>query len=122
VGKHYYTSYTMKLHSRLCVSLTAGMTVTQMDKVTQSNAASAEESAAPAEELTAQAEALKEDLVRLVDGQKAKQGRTATPSAARLAHHAAGETHGPGESRAARQCRPSARAGNQARPTTGRCQ
>jgi methyl-accepting chemotaxis protein len=85
----------MKLHSRLCVSLTAGMTVTQMDKVTQSNAASAEESAAPAEELTAQAEALKEDLVRLVDGQKAKQGRTATPSAARLAHHAAARPMAP---------------------------
>ena len=46
--------------------------VTQMDKVTQSNAANAEESAAAAEELTAQAESLKEavsDLLRLVDGQ-----------------------------------------------------
>jgi methyl-accepting chemotaxis protein len=45
--------------------------VTQMDKVTQSNAANAEESAAAAEELTAQAEALKDavsDLLRLVDG------------------------------------------------------
>jgi len=46
--------------------------VTQMDKVTQSNAANAEESAAAAEELTAQAETLKEavlQLLRLVDGQ-----------------------------------------------------
>jgi len=54
--------------------------VTQMDKVTQSNAANAEESAAAAEELTAQAESLKEavsDLLRLVDG----QGRQATASA-----------------------------------------
>ena len=45
--------------------------VTQMDKVTQSNAANAEESAAAAEELTAQAESLKEtvsDLLRLVGG------------------------------------------------------
>jgi methyl-accepting chemotaxis protein len=43
--------------------------VTQMDKVTQSNAASAEESAAAAEELSAQAETMKEvvhQLLRLV--------------------------------------------------------
>ena len=54
--------------------------VTQMDKVTQSNAANAEESAAAAEELTAQAEALKDavsDLLRLVDG----QGRQAVAAA-----------------------------------------
>jgi hypothetical protein len=66
--------------------------VTQMDKVTQSNAASAEESAAAAEELTAQAESLKDavsDLLRLVDGQKAHQGQTAKPSAARRVYHAA---------------------------------
>ena len=53
--------------------------VTQMDKVTQSNAANAEESAA-AEELTAQAESLKDavsELLRLVDG----QGRQAAASA-----------------------------------------
>jgi len=52
-----------------------------MDKVTQSNAANAEESAAAAEELTAQAEALKDavsDLLRLVDG----QGRQASALAA----------------------------------------
>jgi methyl-accepting chemotaxis protein len=66
--------------------------VTQMDKVTQSNAASAEESAAAAAELTAQAELLKDavsDLLRLVDGQKAHQGQTAMPSAARRVYHAA---------------------------------
>jgi methyl-accepting chemotaxis protein len=64
--------------------------VTQMDKVTQSNAANAEESAAAAEELTAQAEALKEavsDLLRLVDG----QGRQAAASASR-----AGSSHNGG--------------------------
>ena len=45
--------------------------VTQMDKVTQSNAASAEESASAAEELTAQASTLRElvaDLQKLVTG------------------------------------------------------
>ncbi|MBL9126242.1 MAG: hypothetical protein JNL97_01285, partial [Verrucomicrobiales bacterium] len=49
--------------------------VTQMDKVTQSNAASAEESASAAEELNAQAEHLKEavtQLLRLVDGAQAQ--------------------------------------------------
>jgi methyl-accepting chemotaxis protein len=57
--------------------------VTQMDKVTQSNAANAEESAAAAEELTAQAESLKEavaDLLRLVDGQS-RQVAAAAPQA-----------------------------------------
>jgi len=55
--------------------------VTQMDKVTQSNAANAEESAAAAEELTAQAESLKDavaDLLRLVDGQGRQAGATAS--------------------------------------------
>ena len=55
--------------------------VTQMDQVTQSNAANAEESAAAAEELTAQAESLKEavsQLLRLVDG----QGRLASAATA----------------------------------------
>jgi len=45
--------------------------VTQMDKVTQSNAASAEESASAAEELNAQAENLNEavdQLLRIIDG------------------------------------------------------
>ncbi len=48
--------------------------VGQMDKVTQSNAASAEESAAAAEELNSQADAMKQsvgELLRLVDGAKA---------------------------------------------------
>jgi methyl-accepting chemotaxis protein len=47
------------------------MAVGQMDKVTQSNAANAEESAAAAEELNAQAEAMKDavnELLTLVDG------------------------------------------------------
>jgi len=66
--------------------------VVQMDKVTQRNAANAEESAAAGEDLTAQAVALKQavsDLLRLVDGQKANQRRRATPSAVRLVDHAA---------------------------------
>jgi methyl-accepting chemotaxis protein len=47
--------------------------VSQMDKVTQTNAANAEESAAAAEELNAQAEAMKDavnELLRLVDGRE----------------------------------------------------
>ena len=47
--------------------------VAQMDKITQSNAASAEEGAAAAEELNAQAETMRagvDDLFRLVDGAK----------------------------------------------------
>jgi methyl-accepting chemotaxis protein len=63
--------------------------VTQMDKVTQSNAANAEESAAAAEELTAQAESLREavaDLLRLVDGQGRQAGAlAATASGSRHA-------------------------------------
>jgi hypothetical protein len=54
--------------------------VTQMDKVTQSNAANAEESAAAAAELTTQAELLKEavsELLRLVDGQEHQVGAPA---------------------------------------------
>ncbi|HTI99204.1 MAG TPA: methyl-accepting chemotaxis protein [Dongiaceae bacterium] len=49
--------------------------VSQMDKVTQSNAASAEESAAAAEELNAQAEIMKQsvnELLRMVNGAKAE--------------------------------------------------
>ena len=49
--------------------------VNQMDKVVQTNAASAEESASAAEELTAQADALKDavaELLQLVDGRQAK--------------------------------------------------
>jgi len=59
--------------------------VTQMDKVTQSNAANAEESAAAAEELTAQAETLKDavsDLLRLVDGQGRQAGALASLASA----------------------------------------
>jgi hypothetical protein len=49
--------------------------VGQMDKVTQSNAATAEESAAAAEELNAQAETMKQsvaDLLQLVNGRAAR--------------------------------------------------
>ena len=58
--------------------------VTQMDKVTQSNAANAEESAAAAEELTAQAESLNDavaELLRLVDGQGRQIGALTARSA-----------------------------------------
>jgi methyl-accepting chemotaxis protein len=51
--------------------------VAQMDKVTQSNAASAEESASSSEQLSAQADALKnlvEDLLSLVAGAGAQRG------------------------------------------------
>ncbi len=64
--------------------------VTEMDKVTQSNAASAEESASAAEEMTAQAEALKEavaELLRLVDGQKTHTGLSVKPGVARSVRH-----------------------------------
>jgi methyl-accepting chemotaxis protein len=57
--------------------------VGQMDKVTQSNAANAEESAAAAEELNAQAETMKQsvgELQQLVDGHR--QGATGRPAAA----------------------------------------
>jgi methyl-accepting chemotaxis protein len=66
--------------------------VTEMDKVTQSNAASAEESASAAEEMTAQAEALKEavaELLCLVNGHKTYQGPTVKPTAAPPGQHAA---------------------------------
>jgi methyl-accepting chemotaxis protein len=74
--------------------------VGQMDKVTQSNAANAEECAAAAEELNAQAETMKQsvgDLLKLVGGTgqavnhktaspvRAKQARIAAPAAKRPA-------------------------------------
>ncbi|MEK7678439.1 MAG: nitrate- and nitrite sensing domain-containing protein [Verrucomicrobiota bacterium] len=60
--------------------------VTQMDKVTQSNAANAEESASAAEELNAQAETLKQavgELLQLAGGASSTQTgeRTAAPAA-----------------------------------------
>jgi methyl-accepting chemotaxis protein len=64
--------------------------VGQMDKVTQSNAASAEESAAAAQELNAQAVVLKKsvnDLLRLVGGQKNETAATTTPTPARSMPH-----------------------------------
>ncbi len=63
-------------------------TVSQMDKVTQSNAGNAEETAAAAEELSAQAVAMREavaDLRRLIDGSHA-------PQSARNASTGASET------------------------------
>ena len=68
--------------------------VTQMDKVTQSNAANAEESAAAAEELTAQAESLKDavaELLRLVDGQGRQGGAPTTMTA--TPHNPAAKRH-----------------------------
>ena len=56
--------------------------VTQMDKVTQSNAATAEESASAAEELNAQADVLKEaveQLLSVVEGQSGNHGRQPAP-------------------------------------------
>ena len=60
--------------------------VTQMDKVTQSNAANAEESASAAEELNAQAQTLKDvvaELLQLVDGRQANHAGTANASPVR---------------------------------------
>jgi len=56
--------------------------VGQMDKVTQSNAANAEESASASEELNAQAESLKDavaQLLQLVGGQATTAAKSATP-------------------------------------------
>jgi methyl-accepting chemotaxis protein len=58
------------------------MAVGEMDKVTQSNAATAEESAAAAEEMNAQAETLKHsvaDLLQLVNGQAARSSFGSAP-------------------------------------------
>jgi methyl-accepting chemotaxis protein len=60
--------------------------VGQMDKVTQSNAATAEESAAAAEELNAQAETMKHsvnELLQLVGGQTRTTTRSPAPQAVR---------------------------------------
>jgi methyl-accepting chemotaxis protein len=68
--------------------------VSQMDKVTQSNAASAEESASAAEELNAQAESLKAavgDLLKMVNGQDTTRTQTTKASVrkpARIEHYA----------------------------------
>ena len=68
--------------------------VSQMDKVTQSNAASAEESASAAEELNAQAESLKgsvADLLKMVNGQDTVRTQSAKASVrkpARIECHA----------------------------------
>jgi methyl-accepting chemotaxis protein len=57
--------------------------VTQMDKVTQSNASNAEETAAAAEELNAQAHALQEsvaELLQLVGGGQKATGAVEPPA------------------------------------------
>jgi methyl-accepting chemotaxis protein len=62
--------------------------VSQMDKVTQSNAASAEESASASEELSAQARELSEmvdALVRLVRGENAVIGKRTSAATATVA-------------------------------------
>jgi len=59
------------------------ITVSQMDKVTQSNASNAEETAAAAEELTAQSTVLSEavsDLSRLVENEKKGTKPSAKPA------------------------------------------
>ena len=88
--------------------------VGQMDKVTQSNAANAEESAAAAEELNAQAQAMKEsvtELLKLVGGRENSEaigaGTTAVPVRAKEARVAApvakrhATIHGNGHARTA---------------------
>jgi methyl-accepting chemotaxis protein len=63
--------------------------VGQMDKVTQSNAANAEESASASEELSAQAETMNgvvNDLIGLVNGRNATMNQTPSHPSARKAH------------------------------------
>ena len=91
--------------------------VSQMDKVTQSNAAGAEESAAAAEELSAQAVVLQEsvaELLALVDG--ANNGSAHT--AARASHPARAAVVKPAKSSAASLKRPAV-LGHPAAPNRG---
>jgi len=70
--------------------------VSQMDQVTQSNAASAEESASAAEELNAQSLALQEivrDLLRLT-GQESEQASSAEPAPEKKAQKSDGKRSG----------------------------
>jgi methyl-accepting chemotaxis protein len=75
--------------------------VGQMDKVTQSNAATAEESAAAAEELNSQAEIMKRsvvELLQLVGGQSAAMTRKSPPVHRPQGFHASAgsaKRHGP---------------------------
>jgi septal ring factor EnvC (AmiA/AmiB activator) len=55
--------------------------VTQMDKVTQSNAATAEETASASEELSSQAAALKDELTRLTGSQSEVELDRVSPEA-----------------------------------------
>jgi methyl-accepting chemotaxis protein len=67
------------------------LAVGQMDKVTQANAATAEESASASEELNAQADSLKDSvrrLIEVVDGDKNQtDGHSPAPSKNGAAHH-----------------------------------
>ncbi len=80
--------------------------LTQMDKVTQSNAASAEETASASEELNAQAEELKaavEELLLLVEGhhaaaQHTARPRTSTPKSITVSRHTASRPATPARS------------------------
>jgi methyl-accepting chemotaxis protein len=72
-----------------------GKAVTEMDKVTQANAANAEESASAAEELNAQADALKDavkELLALVDGQGARRNPTTSLAATKVAKRPTAKT------------------------------
>jgi len=69
------------------------LAVSEMDKVTQSNAANAEENASAAEELNAQADALKDavsELLALVDGHAASPGHAAAAPQPVVARQRAG--------------------------------
>ena len=90
-----------------------GTAVTEMDKLTQSNAANAEESASASEELSAQANELNdmvEVLVGIVTGSSNTAGRPMRqqPVAARKAHHT--EPHNMPERKLAKFAPPKARA------------
>ncbi len=70
------------------------LAVTQMDKVTQQNAANAEESASASEEMNSQAEQMNQmvnDLARLIHGNKNHANQT--PAAQRHPVHQAARTH-----------------------------
>lgn len=72
--------------------------VTQMDKVTQSNAASAEESASAAEELNAQAESMKHaanNLLTIVDGASRRSSGSVTQPTRKVTKRATPSMHIP---------------------------
>jgi len=105
--------------------------VTQMDKVTQSNAANAEESAAAAEELNAQAEVMKEavgELLQLVNGasQQMQRATPVTPRPAKrppvkvtAAYKSTGNGNGNGNGHAPKQAQPTPARGGVEIPMDG---